>query len=489
MSSSPGRNDPCPCGSDKKYKKCCMLKTEHEEHQVHNLAVVDFAWHNLRTLEGKVIDEHLIPYISKLPKDMMLVAQDDLFPEEISDSIDQELFFEQFFLPWFLFNWVPCEDFEIKNFNPDKTIAENYLKIHKDKLNRVEQEFIETMSKTYYSFYTVFAVDVDKSLTIKDILLGETHKIKERQGTHFLKRGDVIFSRILTLNDQSIFIGMAPLTIPAQYGSTLLDFRKWLREENDGKKLTAKALRSELDLELTNYFFYIINEAYNRPMPTLCNTDGELIQFSKSYFNLTLSMAETLQKLLPLTLSKDPTEFLSDADYDESGRINSIEFPWLKKGNKKHKSWDNTVMGNIRLEQDRLILETNSHQRTAKGKQLLLKYLGTNITFKQTLIESPEQKLKSLPASPDHNQLDQDLMQSPEMQEQLKQMISAHWDNWFTTSIPALGNKTPRAVAKTKAGREMLDALLLQYERYDLERSDNLLKADINYLRSELGLC
>ncbi|MFV9631495.1 MAG: SEC-C metal-binding domain-containing protein [Methanosarcinales archaeon] len=21
-----GRNDPCPCGSGKKYKKCCMIK-------------------------------------------------------------------------------------------------------------------------------------------------------------------------------------------------------------------------------------------------------------------------------------------------------------------------------------------------------------------------------------------------------------------------------------------------------------------------------
>ena len=23
-----GRNDPCPCGSGKKYKKCCLLKNE-----------------------------------------------------------------------------------------------------------------------------------------------------------------------------------------------------------------------------------------------------------------------------------------------------------------------------------------------------------------------------------------------------------------------------------------------------------------------------
>jgi hypothetical protein len=25
-----GRNDPCPCGSGKKYKKCCMDKMEKE---------------------------------------------------------------------------------------------------------------------------------------------------------------------------------------------------------------------------------------------------------------------------------------------------------------------------------------------------------------------------------------------------------------------------------------------------------------------------
>ena len=27
MNLNPGRNDPCPCGSGKKYKKCCLGKT------------------------------------------------------------------------------------------------------------------------------------------------------------------------------------------------------------------------------------------------------------------------------------------------------------------------------------------------------------------------------------------------------------------------------------------------------------------------------
>jgi hypothetical protein len=33
MSDKVGRNDPCPCGSGKKYKQCCMHDSEQEDHQ------------------------------------------------------------------------------------------------------------------------------------------------------------------------------------------------------------------------------------------------------------------------------------------------------------------------------------------------------------------------------------------------------------------------------------------------------------------------
>lgn len=28
-----GRNDPCPCGSGKKYKKCCLAKDQEKQRQ------------------------------------------------------------------------------------------------------------------------------------------------------------------------------------------------------------------------------------------------------------------------------------------------------------------------------------------------------------------------------------------------------------------------------------------------------------------------
>jgi hypothetical protein len=28
MAQKPGRNDPCPCGSGRKYKKCCLVRRQ-----------------------------------------------------------------------------------------------------------------------------------------------------------------------------------------------------------------------------------------------------------------------------------------------------------------------------------------------------------------------------------------------------------------------------------------------------------------------------
>jgi len=485
MTKKTGRNDPCPCGSGNKYKRCCMIK-ETSSH----LEQTDLEWSKLRQLEGTVFDRHLIPYATKeLPNEVMDLAMFEGIPPDLPEALDKELLFDNFFFPWFLFNWIPFEDFGVRQFEPEINLAKNYIKIHEKRLNNQEKRFIEAMNRSYYSYYSVLQVEMDKSLQVKDIMLGTTHTIKEREGTHHLKRGDIVFSRILTLDNQSIFVGMVPFTIPVDYYNSLIDFRKWLIEENDDRTLDPEVLRDELDLELLDYLFDLIKAAYNRPLPTLVNTDGELLQFSKSHFMIRISPEEALNKLLPLTLSDDPEEFLHGAKRNKSGEIKQIEFPWIKRGNKKHKSWDNTILGYIAIKKDQLTLETNSEKRMQKGKNLLIKYLGDAISFQKTLIESLERKLKSLPKTENtKNQEIAKLQESPEVQEQLKAMVKAHWENWFDEPIPALDNETPREAAETEEGKEKLEALLLLYERYDLEKGDHPFKADINYLRKELAL-
>lgn len=482
----PGRNDPCSCGSGLKYKKCCINK------QPSNVKVMDFAWKNIRKTEGSVVDKHLLPYITKeLPPIAMQVAHRDFCEEDFPKEMDIDLLYNNFFIPWLLFNWVPCDDFDIDQFDPNITIAQNYVIKHKDRLNSIERRFIEEMNLTYYSFYNILDVDLDKGLVVKDVMLGTTHTIKERLGTHSLKRGSIIFSRILTIDDQSIFVGMAPFGIPTRYNIDLIDFKKWLVEENDNNELNTKSLRNEFAIDLHDYYFDIIISGFNMPFPTLLNTDGEPIQISKSYFALTISYEEALNKLLPLTLSGDIEEFLSDAERDKSGVIQQIKIPWLKKGNKKHKSWDNTVMGRIVIEKGSITLETNSDKRTERGKKLLNKHLSDTIHFQRTITESTEKRLQLLreEESGSDDPTDSELLKQPEVQEHIKSFAKAHWENWFDEPLPALDDKTPREAAKTEVGREMLEALLFQFESYNSgEGGCDLFNPNIDHLKKVLGL-
>jgi len=56
MSSKPGRNDPCHCGSMRKYKKCCLRKDRvaHRKKQRRRVARVrselEFVWSLRRPL-------------------------------------------------------------------------------------------------------------------------------------------------------------------------------------------------------------------------------------------------------------------------------------------------------------------------------------------------------------------------------------------------------------------------------------------------------
>ena len=484
-----GRNDACSCGSGKKYKKCCM---DLEGLSGANVTQIDFKWHQLRQLGSTVMYQHVLPYVTReLPEECMKSALADCFLEPLPDEADEDVFCDHYFLPWFLFNWIPEDTFGLTHFNPELTVAQNYMKRHGDRLDSDEKCFIEAMSQTYYSFYSILHVEMEKSLVVKDILLGTTHTLKEQQGTYTLNPGHIVFGRILTLDDQSIFIGMAPFIIPASYQSDFLDYRDWLIEFNGNKDLSPETLRFDFDGMMRDHFFDVLKVMYDHPSVMLHNTDGESIQFSKSYFKLNITPEEAFHQVKSLTFEEDSDDFLSTAKKDKVGAIKEIQFPWIKKGNKLHKSWDNTILGHIVLEPGRLVLETNSYERAQQGAKALIDHLGDQITFQKTLIETPEQKMKkgsnaqpkALKKKPKH-----DLMELPEVQEHLNAMVQAHWENWFDESIPALKNKTPREAATTKDGRERLEALFLQYQGHALEQENNLFKADIPFLKKELGL-
>lgn len=83
-----------------------------------------------------------------------------------------------------------------------------------------------------------------------------------------------------------------------------------------------------------------------------------------------------------------------------------------------------------------------------------------------------------------------ELMQIPEVRAKIAEMMTAHWDGWVDSEIPALGGKTPRSAVKTRDGRESVEALLLMAERnakQDTNMGEPELRA-IDEVRRVLGL-
>ena len=483
-----GRNDLCPCGSGIKYKKCCLSKRELER------TLVDPAWQQLRSTEGNLIQNHLEPFLfDTLPKCLVEAAKADFYPDNLPEFYENELVFLNFFIPWALFNWIPENDFDIADFNPRITLAQNFLTYFGIQLNNKEKRFITAMNKTYYSFYQIVQVELNYQLTVKDLLLDTTHIVKEQQGTHYLKRGDIVFSRILTDNYQSIFIGMAPLSIPSFYVHDIFEFKQTLLKEHAVQQLnTTLLLKHDLANYVLFFFFDIAKELYNPGSIQFQNTDNELLQFCHTSFTLTNISPETaLKQLMPLTLSNDPNEFLQAAVRDKAGDISTIQLKWLKTGNKQNQQAETTVLGDITIEADRLLLETNSQERAEQGKKLLLHYLGGSLCFQETVIESPEEKVEASVIQAlfqNSSKADFSLAMPAPLQAYLKELTDAHWKNWFDEPIPMLGGKTPREAAKTADGREQLEGLLLDYEHCDQTFFKDDFKVDISYLRRELAL-
>jgi hypothetical protein len=82
------------------------------------------------------------------------------------------------------------------------------------------------------------------------------------------------------------------------------------------------------------------------------------------------------------------------------------------------------------------------------------------------------------------------LLADPETSKHLQAMLQKQMENWVHEKIPALGGRTPMQAVRDPDGKEMVEALLLQWERQDEQGvvSPNQICPDIGALRRLLNL-
>jgi len=478
MSGKIGRNEPCPCGSGKKYKKCCAMEEKF-----------DFSIPE-ECKTNTMLDEYLI-LMQGLGMFGQSLGQFDQERRGLNEAVrDFEKFFspgepvgvpDSIFMSWYLL--------DLRFGDSQKTVCERF--IESEFVNRLQEpgpELLKNLSNSYLAFYLLKGVS-DDYLTFEEVGTGKqwrTHRLNEPYERDS-KIGDLWFIRLIG-DSADAYIFTAPYIFPPD--------EKMLKAIRDGiefqkvkwSEFPGRSLDQSLDFcdsSKASVIFWLSN-ILGKPLEmadhsmvdsanAVANTDGEKLHFSKIIFKI----------LYPQNI-KSKLSKVNSFEYDKEDK----QWFWFKKTKNKGKISSEIIGGTVKIKGKWLIAETNSLGRALKIKAMIQKALGTDVEYEK--IEAKD--IASIPplSKEEQETIDKEtavLNANPEVQALLhKQLHDYYHKSWIKQKIPALGDITPYAAAKTQEGRKLLKKLLDGIEENQNRSPDNAGKIDINELRQKLKL-
>lgn len=307
-----GRNDPCPCGSGRKYKRCCLTQMESTDH----------AWHRLRRAEGEMGPALLRFAVERYGRDVVDAAWADFaFADDMVEAPVDAPEFETAFLTWFLFTWIPrAEEWSVLPADaPRRPIALEFLAAPDAPLDAFDQRFVRDVVAQPHRFYAVTAVVPDRTLSLRDVFTHQEVTVRERQATRTLTPGAIVYTRVIAADGVAIMVGCAPLVIPPRFHAHLLDVRDELAQR--AGPVGEEFLHEHAD-RLRAAYLDIADELHNPRLPELRNTDGDPLVLTKLYFTLHCTPREAFDALMPLALGSSDEELLDeDAAFDADGAL------------------------------------------------------------------------------------------------------------------------------------------------------------------------
>jgi hypothetical protein len=225
----------------------------------------------------------------------------------------------------------------------------------------------------------------------------------------------------------------------------------------------------------------------------LQNTDGDPLSLHKLVFDLSAVPQAAFDALKHLALDELDRDLLVDATRDSEDKLIGVRFSWKKRGNKKHAGWDNTLLGSIEIDGKRLIAEVNSEARANAIRKKIETALGKGVCYRASEIQSPERMLADLRAAGGLRDgaasgESDSLAEIPEVRAKISEMMAVHWEHWVDQPLPILGNRTPMEAVKDADGREIVESLVIQGERFGRNPPTPTDEDVFRRLRERLGL-
>jgi hypothetical protein len=448
-----GRNDPCPCGSGRKYKNC----------HLRDAAVVDAEealWRRLHQISlGFPTD--MLRFARARYGDGVLDEAWQEFTAAREHSFDRESIQVPLFMPWFFFEWRPphAATPSPNGIDADTRVVSQYLTARGRYEDALTVRYLQACRDSVFSFYDVLEARPESGFDLRDALTGQEIRVTEKTASTTVRRGSILFARIATVDGLSVLEGCAPIALPPLERRELIDLRG--RMARRGSPITIDKVR-ERAAELLRIYHSIAERLLNPTPPTMCNTDGDLIEFCRVTYEIASARA-AFDALRHLSLGHSEADLLQDATFDAVGDLASVEIPWQRDSGDDD-TLPLTSLGLIKIEPLRLVAEVNSQARATRFRAIADRELPAGSRYLSTVVEPLDAALAAYRREhpePETNQLD-DL---PEMRELKGQYMRDHYRRWLDMSLPVLDGRTPREAVRSADGREMVDALLLDLEQ------------------------
>jgi hypothetical protein len=470
-------NQRCSCGSGRKARYCCKTTVAAERK-------LDLNAHQIFRISRKmpkILREFMVDHV---PREFVEAAWDDFIGEATVDvDLDQ---YAPLFFPWVIYNWIPDSPkimgLPASGYQP---AAKVYLQRNASRLAPLEAAFLRSGLDATPSFYKIVAVNPDHTLMFEDIFLsrpGEPLRLTafDKSLSASAKPNMIFFGLVFETNGIHTIEAAAPLAIPGFFEANLLELRDAIhRAEGD---MSAPALKHH-QYELLDEYWQIAEKILTPPR--LQNTSGEELSFHKLEYECH-SAYDTILALADLTRDRNQIRELTQQAADANVEGMEISFPWSSTTDNPALG-GRTTFGQITVKGKRLTVRINSAARAARFKKMVEKRLGDKVTLRLDLIESPQMSAVDQPtrrSPPSAPQKLSDL--PPEAQEVLRQQATKRKAAWFDTAIPMLGGISPRAAAKSKAGREKLEILIRHYTEQRSGRDPDELTVLMNPQEDEI---
>ena len=175
-----GRNELCPCGSGRKYKKCCLEKDKAKDIARNRIKLGEKQFDNVITKISESTSEDYKAYKNKCEVDFGVSSYE----------------LENLMNVYYLVNY---------KYNKQSSLMMNYFNKHKQNINDADAEIIENTLNSYMSVYQVKEKDINKVL-LRDIVLNEDVYVEDIDLFSEFKVGDFLLARIIPVGNTKIFV-------------------------------------------------------------------------------------------------------------------------------------------------------------------------------------------------------------------------------------------------------------------------------------------